>query len=271
MAPGGGGSDRPTAATSPRGNTFDGLGPGTYRIGVSPRRALHRHLLSVRRPRGEDDDIVVQHGQAVTDADIALLREGAIEGTTSPTSWVHPSPGSRSSDQRHEDALLRRRHRRRRPLPHRPADHSRLRGALQRLRGGQESEFYVDAPTLFTATPVRVTSGRPTTGIDAQVSDMSVLRGTVTDVETGDPIPYARVDLYEEQDEYWQGLSTSVHADRRGRYEFAGVWAPTACSPSTAATRPTDTRSTRRRRPSRRGKPSSSPPAPTSPQTSAFR
>lgn len=206
--------------------TFDGLSPGTYRIGV-PRP--DEPYVDTYYPSADlvdnGDDIVVQHGQAVTDADIALLREGAIEGTVTddlgaPVAGVTVRATDTDTETRYVDAVTDDDgHYRIGPLT--TADYVVRFNAYA---AGKQSEYYSDAPTLSTATPVHVTSGRQSAGIDAQVSAMSVLRGTVTDVETGDPIPYARVDLYEKQGEHWQGLSTSAHADRRGRYEFTGVW-----------------------------------------------
>jgi 5-hydroxyisourate hydrolase-like protein (transthyretin family) len=206
--------------------SFDDLTPGTYRIGVSRPDEPYIDTFYPSADLVENgDDIVVEHGQAVTDADIALLREGAIEGTVTdeqgaPVTGVTVRATDTDMETRYSDAVTDDDgHYRIGPLT--TADYVVRFNAYA---AGKQSEYYADAPTLYTATPVHVMSGKRSTGIDAQVSARSVLRGTVTDAETGDPIPYARVDLYEKQGPHWQGLSTSAYADRRGRYELTGVW-----------------------------------------------
>jgi hypothetical protein len=52
-------------------------------------------------------------------------------------------------------------------------------------------------------TPVMVTLNTTTSGIDFALERLGVISGTVTEAATGDPIPSARVNIWDDNPQLW--------------------------------------------------------------------
>ena len=207
--------------------TFDDLAPGTYRVGVDrPDEPYVDTFYPSADLVQNGEDVVVRHGEAVTSADIALLPGGAIGGTVSdddgkPLAGVTVRATDTDAETRYFTAVTDAQGRYRIGQLT-TADY---RVFFSAYGTGKQSEYWADAPTRYTSTPLHVVSGRDSSGTDARLSAPSRLHGTVVDATTGDPIPYAYVKLYEKQGDYWQGVGTeSTYADEQGRYELPGTW-----------------------------------------------
>ena len=207
--------------------TFDELPPGTYRVGVSSPDApwvdtFHPSADLV----GNAADVVVGEGEAVTGVDVDLLAGGTVQGTVTDEAGAGVADvkvvvtdadretrifeGVTDADGTYEVGGLT------------TADYVVRFNAHS---AGKQSEFYRDAPTLYTATPVAVVSGQDASGTDAVLAGPTTLSGTVTDRLTGDPITFARIDLYELQGAFWQPARTGAgYTDAQGRYRIDGVW-----------------------------------------------
>lgn len=81
-------------------------------------------------------------------------------------------------------------------------------------------QFYKGKDSWFEPTPVEVSAGSGTSGIDAAMERKGHIVGTVTDAATGAPIPSARVCLFELKENYepW-----CTDADWVGHYVFDGL------------------------------------------------
>jgi 5-hydroxyisourate hydrolase-like protein (transthyretin family) len=79
--------------------------------------------------------------------------------------------------------------------------------------GVNASEWYNDQPGPFTATPVTVTSGGATTGINAQLDPGARFSGQVTGDGSG-PIQSAQVIVYDSQGQY----AAQAYTDAAGNY-----------------------------------------------------
>jgi hypothetical protein len=81
-------------------------------------------------------------------------------------------------------------------------------------------QFYKEKDSWFEPTPVEVSAGSGTSGIDAAMEREGHIAGTVTDAASGAPIPFARVCLFELKENYepW-----CTDADWVGRYVFDGL------------------------------------------------
>jgi hypothetical protein len=208
------------------GYTFDGLAPGTYRVGVShPDEPYVDTFHPSAGLVADAADVTVGHGDDVTGIDVDLLPGGAVAGTvvdeagagiggvtvvvTDVTMETRSFEDVTDADGSYRVGLLT------------TGDY------VVRFGGhaaGKQSEYWEDAPTLATATPLHVVSGQDSSGTDAVLAEPGTLSGTVTDRDTGDPVPYAVITLYELRDGHWQGTDTEAYADGQGRYELRGVW-----------------------------------------------
>jgi hypothetical protein len=81
-------------------------------------------------------------------------------------------------------------------------------------------QFYKEKDSWFEPTPVEVSAGSGTSGIDAAMEREGHIAGTVTDAASGAPIPFARVCLFELKENYepW-----CTDADWVGHYVFDGL------------------------------------------------
>lgn len=206
--------------------TFSGLAPGTYRVGVSRPDEPYVDTFHPSADLVDNAaDVVVGPGEDVTGVDVALLHEGTVQGTVSDelgagVAGVTVVVTDADRETRiFEDTTDADGHYRVGQLT--TGDYVVRFGGYD---AGKQSEYWKDAPTRYTATPVPVVSGRDATGTDAVLTGPSTLRGTVTDRDTGDPIAFARIDLHELRDGQWQGTDTDTYADAQGRYRFDGVW-----------------------------------------------
>ncbi len=88
---------------------------------------------------------------------------------------------------------------------------------------GQEAgyviQYYDDESSLSMATPVTVTSGGETSGIDAQLTEGGRIAGTVTNTTTGAPIPGVLVCAFVSAGEIEECAATGVS----GGYTIAGL------------------------------------------------
>lgn len=205
---------------------FTDLDPGTYRVMVSnPREPWVETFHPSADLLENAADIVVADGQEVAGKDVDLLREGTIRGTVTdgsdrPLAGVAVTVTDTDQETRYFGTET-------------DADGHYEVGRLTTddyvvlfngYAAGMGAEYWSNAPTRTTATPVAVVSGEDDTGIDAALERPGVLRGTVIDAQTGDPVPYAGVTLYELRDGDWQGTRHRTGTDARGRYELTGVW-----------------------------------------------
>ncbi len=81
--------------------------------------------------------------------------------------------------------------------------------------------FYGCDPT--TGTPIAVTIGADTSGVDFALDTLGAISGTVTDAVTGEPIPYADVEV-------WNSAGSLVewgYGDSSGNYTVTGLAAGT--------------------------------------------
>lgn len=214
--------------TGPAGGTyvFDDLDPGTYRVMVSNPdepwvETFHPSADVVENAA----DVVVADGQDVTGKDVDLLREGRIRGTVlddsgRPLAGVAVTVTDADEETRYVETET-------------DADGRYEVGRLTTddyvvlfngYQAGMGAEYWSDAPTRALARPVAVVSGEDDDGIDAVLAKPAILRGTVTDDETGDPVAYAGITLFELQDGDWRSTRFRTGTDARGRYELTGVW-----------------------------------------------
>ncbi len=206
--------------------TFDGLPPGTYRVGVS---SPDEPWVDTFHPSadlvGNAADVVVGEGEDVTGVDVDLLREGTVQGTVTDVAGAGvPDVKVVVTDADRETRIFE---------GVTDADGTYEVGGLttadyvvrfKAYSAGKQSEYFRDAPTLYSATPVAVVSGQDASGTDAVLAGPTTLSGTVTDRLTGDPIPFARIDLYELQGDHWQPADIDAFADATGRYRLDNVW-----------------------------------------------
>jgi protocatechuate 3,4-dioxygenase beta subunit len=205
---------------------FDDLQPGIYRVGTNH---TDDPFVDTFHPDADTlahgDTITLAHGQAVTDADIALLREGTIQGRVTDVSGdglagVEVTVTDVDRETRYVEATTDATGRYR-------VGRLTTGGYVVSFNGyaaGKQSEFWDHAPSRWNADMVSVTSARDSLGIDAVLTEPSLLRGIITDRDTGEPIPYASVTLYEKRGAYWQGAEVRAYAGADGRYELPGVW-----------------------------------------------
>ena len=215
-----------TTGFTDAGYTFDGLAPGTYRVGVShPDDPYVDTFHPSAGLVAEAADVTVGHGDALTGVDVDLLPGGAVAGrvvdesgagiggvtvvVTDVSMETRYFEGVTGADGRYRVGLLT------------TGDYVVRFGGHD---AGKQSEYWKDAPTRYAATPVHVVSGRDSSGIDAVLTEPGTLSGTVTDRDTGDPIPWARIDLYELRGTSWQATGAHAYADARGHYELSGTW-----------------------------------------------
>ncbi|NYE36557.1 5-hydroxyisourate hydrolase-like protein (transthyretin family) [Nocardioides cavernae] len=205
---------------------FDDLGPGTYRVMVSnPGEPWVETFHPSADLLENAADIVLAEGQDVTGKDVDLLREGRVRGTVSdadgrPLAGVEVTVTDTDQATRYVETET----------------DAEGRYEVGRLttddyvvlfdghQVGMGAEYWPDAPTRTLARPVAVVSGEDDAGIDSVLEQPGILRGTVTDALTGDPVAYAAITLYELRDGDWQGTRSTTGTDARGRYELKGVW-----------------------------------------------
>ena len=207
--------------------SFQGRSAGDYRVGAAPGpfspyvETFHPAADTIAR----GTTVRLAAGEAVDDADVALLVAGTIAGTIRddggrPRAGVDVVVTDTTMETRVFEATT-------------DAEGTYVVSGLTtgtyvvRFSGhevGLQGEYYLDAPTESLATPVVVRSGQPTSGIDATLTAPSRLSGRVTDRDTGAPVPYARVLLFEKQGAYWQPTQLDTYTDADGDYEFPGVF-----------------------------------------------
>jgi protocatechuate 3,4-dioxygenase beta subunit len=81
-------------------------------------------------------------------------------------------------------------------------------------------EYYNNAPDSGSAAIISVTAGSETLGIDAQLAQGGVVKGTVTEEGTGNPIPGLQVDVYESSTLNYVGFAIT---DAFGYYTKSGL------------------------------------------------
>lgn len=205
---------------------FTDVDPGTYRVMVSnPREPWVETFHPSADLLQNAVDIVVADGEDVTGKDVDLLREATIRGTVTdeadqPLAGVAVTVTDTDQETRYVETET-------------DADGRYRVGRLTTddyvvlfngYAAGKGAEYWSNAPTRTTATPVAVVSGEDDTGIDAVLKQPGVLRGTVTDAQSGDPVPYAGITLLELRDGDWRTTRYTTGTDARGRYELTGVW-----------------------------------------------
>ena len=89
-------------------------------------------------------------------------------------------------------------------------------------RRDHASEYFDDQPMYWNATDVPVTGPEPTTGVDAELTRLGSISGTVT-ADTGEPVSPVCVDVYDAETGNWVGWTET---DASGNY-IAGVLAGT--------------------------------------------
>src|SRR6202035_4334540 len=74
---------------------------------------------------------------------------------------------------------------------------------------GHLDQYYNNEGSLSSADQISVTSGSPTSGIDAELVPYGAIAGTVTDASTGHPLPYVEVYAYNSSGQVVQSVYTS--------------------------------------------------------------
>lgn len=205
---------------------FDDVDPGTYRVMVSnPDEPWVETFHPSADLLENAADVVVAEGQDVTGKDVDLLREGRIRGTVlddseQPLAGVAVTVTDTDQETRYVETET-------------DADGRYEVGGLTTgayvvlfngYQAGMGAEYWPNVPTRTLARPVAVVSGEDDDGIDAVLAEPAILRGTVTDDQTGDPVAYAGITLLELRDGDWRSTRYTTGTDARGRYELTGVW-----------------------------------------------
>ena len=205
-----------------------GLATGTYTVAFAPNDNLHLALYyNDRATAASADPVSVTAGQSTTGIDAGLQVGGAITGVVTDAAAAAPLAGisveayDANGDFVEEAASAQ--------------DGSYTLGGLSagnyhvsfaspEYDSAYTSQYYNGAATLSAATPVAVTLGQTSAGIDAAMQGGGSIDGTVTDAASGQAIADVEVTINSSGGSYYDAYTPT---DANGHYFIGGLPAGT--------------------------------------------
>ncbi|MDJ0770864.1 MAG: carboxypeptidase regulatory-like domain-containing protein [Ilumatobacter sp.] len=196
--------------------TITSLVPGDYRVSASSPTGEHQQLYWNQQPSyGNADPLAVSDG-AISTADFALPRLGSITGVVTDTTGA-PLAGIGVNASGASGTF--------------GSTTTQLDGSYSMTVGPDSfvvsftdwtqrygTEYYDEATNAAAATPVVVTAGAETPGIDATLADAGSLSGTITD-GTGDPLSWVFVRAFASDGTILRQATSNA----QGEYVFPGL------------------------------------------------